>query len=137
MKTTFKFDKLIRDKAHQKMLEAGVEMNLKKLSEEETLSYYKKKIVEEAEEVRDANTTEELIEEMADCLEVIRSMAKFIGTDFDEIENIRKVKKEHKGSFDNHIIVEDVSLERKGIFTKFYDYYIGNPQKYPVVEKIK
>ncbi len=138
MKTTFKFDKLIRDKAFELMRDAGVEMNLKdEISKEEAMSYYKKKIVEEAQEVESSKSKEELLEELADCLEVIQGFAEFMGFDLEEIERVRKVKKEEKGGFTNSIIVQDVSLERKGIFVPFYDYYIKNSSKYPIVEKTK
>lgn len=136
MKKTFKFDKLIRDRAYEMMRDAGVEMKLKEnISEEEVVSYYKKKVLEEAQEVVDAKDREELVEEMADCLEIIKGLAKVLDIDFADIEKARREKIEKKGSFDNRIIVEDVSLERKGIFTKFYDYYIENSDKYPIIEK--
>jgi predicted house-cleaning noncanonical NTP pyrophosphatase (MazG superfamily) len=138
MKTTFKFDKLIRDKAFELMCDAGVDINLKYgLSVEEVVRYYKKKIVEEAQEVKNSDSMENLLEELADCLEVIRGFAKSIGVTMEDLEVVRKEKKEKKGGFENNVVVENVSLAREGIFIPFYDYYIENSEKYPVVEKAK
>jgi predicted house-cleaning noncanonical NTP pyrophosphatase (MazG superfamily) len=138
MKTTFKFDKLIRDKAFETMCNAGVDINLKDgLSVKEVVGYYKKKIVEEAQEVKSAESIGNLLEELADCLEVIRGFTKSMGVTMEDLEVIRKEKKEEKGGFDNNVVVENVSLAREGVFIPFYDYYIENSGKYPVVEKDK
>lgn len=130
MRKTFKFDKLIRDKIYKKMVDAGIDVQLKKISDEVLLDYFKAKMLEEATEVVDAESKDELIEELADCLEVIHGFSKILNISFEKIDQIRKAKEEEKGGFSN-LIAESVSFEPTEKLKPFYDYYVKNPKKYP------
>ncbi|MCH9753671.1 MAG: hypothetical protein K0T99_02080 [Alphaproteobacteria bacterium] len=135
MKKTFRFNKLIRSKLYQRMLDHDIEVKLKDISSNKDLiKAFKEKILEEAEEVVSAESKDELIEELADCLEVIHGFAHVIGADFDSVEKVRVAKKEEKGGFYNSVVVDTVSLEPKERLKKFFDYYRKNPKKYPEVE---
>lgn len=98
-------EKLIRDKIADFVLkERGEVLTTRVASSEELLQLLKNKILEEAEEVFKANTKEELAEEMADLLEVMKSLA--------EKENIVEeifLKRESKlleiGGFDLGIVL--------------------------------
>lgn len=50
-----------------------------------------------------------IIEELADLLEVIEAIMKFKHIDPKDIEHIRKLKQEEKWGFDKRIILENTS----------------------------
>lgn len=69
-------EKLVRDKIAEFVLkERGEVLNTRIASPEEYLQLLKNKLVEESQEVLEANTKEELVEELGDLLEVIRAIA--------------------------------------------------------------
>lgn len=59
----------------------------------------KHKLEEEAHEVTASHTKEEIIEEMADVLEVLDCIAKAYDIDMNEVKEIKNNKKMLKGSF--------------------------------------
>ena len=72
----YPFNKLIRSKLPGRMVEEGVVVNSQKLEIEEYVAQLKQKIIEEANEVSEAKSREELITELADVLEVIYAIAE-------------------------------------------------------------
>lgn len=129
MKKTFIFNKIIRDKCVKQMLDAGVLVKLKKnSSKKELLVFFKNKIVEEANELFNACSKEEMIEELADLLEVIYEFPKILNINLQHIETIKKNKKSIKGGFSKALIVDTVCLDEKhGLI----NYFRANPKKYP------
>jgi predicted house-cleaning noncanonical NTP pyrophosphatase (MazG superfamily) len=118
------------------MVDNDIEVQVKNLSDnEELINYFKEKIIEEAEEVYCAKSKDEIIEELADCLEVIRGFAQAIGENFDSVESVRSSKHTENGGFYNNIVVDTVSLKPVGELKKFYEYYVRNPEKYPEIEE--
>lgn len=133
MRKTFKFDKLIRDKLYKKMVDAGIEVQLKEVCDEQVLlNHFKAKMLEEASEVSNADSESELIEELADCLEVIHGFSKMLNVSFEKIDQIRKEKAEEKGGFSN-VVVDSVSFEPTEKLKRFYEYYLKNSNRYPEV----
>ena len=128
----FKFSKLVRDKTPANLTEEGVEINYipcKKNSE--ILSYYKKKLLEEAQEVKDSQTKEETIEELADCLEVINGLAKLLEIKPEEIEEIRQKKLASRGGFKDKILIESIELPSS---SSWLSYFLKDPLKYPEIQ---
>jgi predicted house-cleaning noncanonical NTP pyrophosphatase (MazG superfamily) len=60
---------------------------------------------------KDANIDEECLEELVDILELAYVLGKMHGASFEELEVIRRNKRELKGGFDKKclFLVEDVS----------------------------
>jgi len=130
----FKYDKLVRDKIYQMMLDAGASVKVKDIKEEaELINYFQLKILEEAQEVVDAQSKQELAEELADCLEVIKAFSEKSGIGFGVIEKIAQEKKEKKGGFEQAVIIETVSLDDRQEFVEYREYLTSKPDKYPVV----
>jgi predicted house-cleaning noncanonical NTP pyrophosphatase (MazG superfamily) len=128
MKKTFKFDKLIRDKLHKRMVDIGIDVTLKyPLCKDELIHYFKNKVLEEAQEVVDAQSRCDMIEELADLTEVLHAIAKIFDLTLGEIENARKQKFAEKGGFDDGVVVDYVSLDASHEFVKYYEKY---PEKY-------
>ncbi|PCH57513.1 MAG: hypothetical protein COC15_00965 [Legionellales bacterium] len=131
MSKTFKFNKLIRDKVYQMMLDENVQVNLKKLSNStEVLEYFKLKLLEEAHEVASATSTEHFIEELVDCLEVIHEFAKLLGLNFTDIESARQQKLASKGGFAQRIVVESITVTEAG---EFMEYHLEHADRYPEI----
>lgn len=98
-------EKLIRDKIADFVLkERGEVLTTRVASSEELLQLLKNKILEEAEEVFKANTKEELAEEMADLLEVMKSLAEKENI-VEEIFLKRESKLLERGAFDLGVVL--------------------------------
>jgi predicted house-cleaning noncanonical NTP pyrophosphatase (MazG superfamily) len=70
-------EKLVRDKIAEFVLkERGEVLNTRLASPEEYMQMLRNKLVEEAREVLEASTKEELAEELADLLEVMKALAE-------------------------------------------------------------
>ena len=77
------------------------------LDEDEYKKALEEKLVEEQEEVL-SSSGDERCEELADMVEVIRSMAKLEGKTLEEIVAIADAKKLKRGGFDDRIYLEKV-----------------------------
>lgn len=82
-----------------RMKNEGVFVYSNSLSESDYLNALKKKIIEEAQEVHDAHSKEDLITELADVMEVIYSIAQASKINLDEIEVARAKKRAINGYF--------------------------------------
>jgi predicted house-cleaning noncanonical NTP pyrophosphatase (MazG superfamily) len=132
MKKTFTFNKLVRSKLDLKMRQAGAEVMLKDCNEEELLAYFKLKIVEEAQEVFEAKTREDMITELADCLEVIRGFADRFNIGMTTIETVANEKLKNRGGFVDGVVIESVTLTSEDKFKDYVSYLESQPKKYPV-----
>jgi predicted house-cleaning noncanonical NTP pyrophosphatase (MazG superfamily) len=126
----YPFNKLIRSKLPDRMVKEGVVINSQKLEIQEYIAQLKQKIIEEANEVSETNSREDLIIELADVLEVIYALAEATSISQLEIEQARIEKREINGYFkpenyvhyiqvahDNHKVIE--YLENKNRPYKF------------------
>ncbi|WP_350019432.1 nucleoside triphosphate pyrophosphohydrolase [Priestia flexa] len=102
------YNKLVRDKILEIIKAEGLSYNAKILSSEELLVEVKAKMIEEANEFMEAVEKKEAVEELADILELIHASLGAYGLDFEELEIIRKEKKEKRGGFDKAIYLIEV-----------------------------
>lgn len=100
------YNKLVRDNIPDIIESNGEKAIYHVLSEEEYWEYLLKKDSEELEEVRQASSKEEIKEELADKLEIIRAMASYQGFTLDDIIETADVKKEKKGAFSKRLVLE-------------------------------
>jgi predicted house-cleaning noncanonical NTP pyrophosphatase (MazG superfamily) len=99
-------EKLVRDRiADFVFRERGEILNTRVALEEELLPFIRQKIVEEANEVFLATTKEELAEELADLLEVMKTLATKEGV-VDLLFEKQSSKYLEKGGFDKGIILK-------------------------------
>lgn len=126
----FGFKKLVRDKIVENIISAGHKPDWKVLSDSEFVEELKKKIVEEASEVPRTDKPEEIVEELADIQEIIDNLLEVLKVSKTEFAKIQKQKKNEKGgSFKKRQYVETV--ETSDEVTKWVQYYLDNPDKYP------
>ncbi|PCJ24351.1 MAG: phosphoribosyl-ATP pyrophosphohydrolase [Rickettsiales bacterium] len=115
----YQFNKLIRSKLPERMTNEGVKLHITHLSKAEYIKELKNKIVEEASEVAETKTKENLVTELADVMEVIRALSEANDITLEEIEAARVEKRSVNGCFlpenyihyievapDNHEVIE-------------------------------
>ncbi len=94
------YNKLVRDKIPEILDAKGVVYEERTASPEEYKQELIKKLTEEIIEFQEAGD----IEELADVLEVIRSLAKL--PEYQHVEEVRKRKAEERGGFEKRIILK-------------------------------
>lgn len=102
------YNKLVRDNIPNIIAEAGKTCRWRIANKDEHLKYLYAKIKEEAEELSNATTKDEAINEIADIVEVVSYIASFF--DISAVETDKRIIAKHKerGGFDNFIILEEV-----------------------------
>jgi predicted house-cleaning noncanonical NTP pyrophosphatase (MazG superfamily) len=101
------YKKLVRDNIPDIIKENNEEPIIKILSDEEYKKELEKKLIEECNEVLNSESNDR-IEELADLLEVMISLAELENNTFDDIEKIRILKKDERGGFSKKIYLEEV-----------------------------
>ncbi len=105
------FNKLVRDKIPEIIAKQGKTVTFRALRGEELKQALKDKLIEETQELINAKSEEELIEEIADVLEVLDWIIReFIetGGSFPMVDDMKKNKASEKGSFLNGYFLESV-----------------------------
>jgi predicted house-cleaning noncanonical NTP pyrophosphatase (MazG superfamily) len=102
------YNKLVRDQIPEMIALTGKQYSTRILENQEYISELRKKSREELEEYMNADCNEAAIEELADLLEVISSLAKGHGSSIDEVEKVRKEKFKERGGFDKRILLVEV-----------------------------
>lgn len=101
------YHKLIRDKIPEIIEKDGSKAKIRILNEEEYQEELIKKIIEEAKEALDAGgDKKELTKEIGDILEIIEALIQVFELDRDEIEKMRRKRKELRGGFDKKLFLE-------------------------------
>lgn len=92
------YNKLIRDKIPKVITQKGGRYKTRVLLTKEFEKELKKKLLEESKELLEA-PREELLSELADVLEVLKSIALHHKIDFRTVEKYRIQKKKERGGF--------------------------------------
>jgi len=127
---TFKLHKIVRDKIVNLLEPRSVKIVSKKLTTEERLIHLKHKLLEESQEAFNSKDQVELIDELADILEVVHALARESHVSMGEVESIRLAKCEKKGGFDECSFIEKITYTPDEYF---YQYCLDNPDKYPEI----
>jgi predicted house-cleaning noncanonical NTP pyrophosphatase (MazG superfamily) len=125
----FKVEKLIRDRVPTILCEKGITVHHRQMEKKEFLQRLKEKIQEEAEEVKLAEGTEDLLEELADVLEVIHATVAAVGSTIGDVEELRVRKREQRGGFDLRLYGVRFDMEENH---PDISYFVRQPDKYPV-----
>lgn len=97
--------KLVRDRIPEIMHANGLEPEIRVLDEPQYLDSLMEKLVEEADELRDAEP-ESRFEELADVYEVLLAILDHLGVEMDEIAGIAARKRAQRGGFAERIWLE-------------------------------
>lgn len=104
-------NKVPRDKVIELMADWGVTPNLVKLDDNKFAGELKNKLLEEALEVKEAFERQELVEELADVLEVVEALAKKNNISQDEILIAKKNKLARNGGYENNYFMESIEID--------------------------
>ena len=104
---TIHYNKLIRDRIPEIIEASGKRCVCSTLSDEEYLAKLDAKLNEELSEYQESKSMEEL----ADLLEVIRTVAAARGSSMEEVESIRRDKAEKRGGFEKKILLTEVTTD--------------------------
>ncbi len=121
-KRRFKVDKLIRDYMPEVMHSQGVEVTARIMEQDEYMQRLKDKLLEEASEVVEAQTSAEYIEEIADLIEVIQALVNATGLSNEQIELRRLSKQQERGGFGKRIYGAYVEVPAD---SKRIDFYLS------------
>lgn len=135
MVKTFKINKMSRDKDPANMQNDNMKVTLKSnITSEDKLKFYKAKLVEESLEVQEALSEQELIEELADCLEVIDGLIKAFGLSRDRVQATQAQKRLKRGGFEKAMIIDTVDVPADHYQAEIF---ASQPHKYPELEEIE
>ncbi|MDE0099926.1 MAG: nucleoside triphosphate pyrophosphohydrolase [Truepera sp.] len=98
------YEKLVRDRIPEIMEREGIRYEIEVLTEELYWEALRKKLVEEAHEVATAGP-DELIHELADVHEVLEALQASHGITPDEVDALRKRRREERGGFARKIFL--------------------------------
>ena len=102
------YNKLVRDKIPEIIENNGERPIFRILSDKEYKIELEKKLLEEYNEVLKAGDAIERIEELADMLEILISLAKLENKSLQDIIKIANIKREKRGDFSKRIFLEKV-----------------------------
>lgn len=106
------FNKLVRDKIPEIIQQDGKIAVTRILNDNEYKIELMKKLLEECNEVLNSSDSSSLIEELADVLEVIRSIALNENCSFSELLEIAKEKENDRGGFNKRIyLIKTITKE--------------------------
>lgn len=100
------YNKLVRDKIPEIIENDGETPVVRVLKDNEYKKELEKKLKEEYEEVLLAKDKKERLEELADMLEVIRTLALLEDEDIQSVINIMDKKREKRGGFTKKLFLE-------------------------------
>ncbi len=103
--STICYNKLVRDRIPEIIVNSGKQCTFMTLSDDDYIAMLDAKLNEELAEYQESKSMEEL----ADLLEVIRSVAKARGSSIDEVEAIRRDKVAKRGGFEQKILLVEVT----------------------------
>ncbi len=127
----FQQNKLWRDKLPARMEAMGSIIHIKQLDDAEYDDQLRIKMLEEADEVRVAKNSTELLEELADVYEVVDALCALHGISKEQLLAIQTKKREDRGGFYGRSYVT-VAEHPAGSFGEHYCR--AQPEKYPEIK---
>lgn len=100
--------KLVRDNISDFIRDQGKQPITKVLDDDAYLVALKNKFEEEVQELIEAQSKDEHMNELADLQELIDALAKFLNILPSELSSKKTKKKKRNGGFDNRIFLEEV-----------------------------
>jgi len=124
----YRVEKLIRDNTMARASKRGaVSIECTTLARAEHAEALREKLLEEAQEVCQATSHEELIDELADVLEVCRSMMHMAGIDPQQVETARAQRYTERGGFEKGLYCHSIDVEEGSTLDQ---YYTANSDRY-------
>lgn len=129
---SFIHNKLWRDKLSKIMKEEGSVVHVEQLDEDQYEEALRAKIVEESIEMLESTDQDDVMEGMADILEVMDALCIVYGIKMDEILQIKEEKQADLGGYNKSELVTRVEHPAGSASEK---YCLDNPEQYPQTEE--
>lgn len=100
------FNKLVRDNIPNIIESNGEKATTRILGDEEYRVELYKKLLEESQEVINSQDTADTLEELADVLEILKSIAELENRNLDDVIEIANQKRLKRGGFSKKIFLE-------------------------------
>lgn len=123
----FLCEKLVRDKTEVRYLAEGGALESRTLNDAEFKRELHKKLLEEANEAIEAQDRDELVAELADVEEILRTIAEFNSITLEEIEASRLQKLAQRGGFSKRLYTSIAAIPEDAPFAA---YLLTKPQHY-------
>ena len=107
------YNKLIRDKIPEIIQKDNAIPKVSILDDEQFSLALKEKLIEEAKELLEAKTQEEILNELSDVLELVESIAVNNKLIIAEVEKQKLARKEKRGGFEKKLFLEYVDEPSK------------------------
>jgi predicted house-cleaning noncanonical NTP pyrophosphatase (MazG superfamily) len=124
-------NKLWRDKAVDSLERAGSILHWSRLDDASFDQELRAKLLEEAHEVVQAKSTEEVCGELADVMEVITTLCQVHNITLEQVQLAQQKKRGERGGFDGRKYVT-IADHPDGSFGT--QYCLASPDKYPEVD---
>ena len=124
----FTAEKLVRDRIPELMQSQGLVVSQRRITGPALVEALRSKLLEEAKEAA-ASSPQELLEELADVLEVLLALSTATGSSMEEVEAARLAKRADRGGFSDGVYVSAVEAEPTLPVVR---YYLARPEQYPV-----
>lgn len=129
----FQLNKLIREKIFVAMQADEFILEKQDLSNNDYFVELKNKLMEESHEVQQAKNDEELVDELADVLEVISSILQLKNIKMERVTSRQHAKKNERGGFSSKYKINSIKLSSDNeLHAKWIKYFSTNPEKYPL-----
>lgn len=102
------------------------------MDHDEFIARLKDKLIEEASEVAQVANEDELVEELADVLEVVHALVIASGVTMENVERTQQAKRLKRGGFDERIYNAAIEAESS---SPAIDYYLS--KGYQEIEKVE
>ncbi|MBI2268569.1 MAG: nucleoside triphosphate pyrophosphohydrolase [Candidatus Blackburnbacteria bacterium] len=102
------YNKLIRDRIPEIIKKNNAVPKVSELNDDQFKIALKEKLVEEAKELLEAKTDEEILNELSDVLQLLESIALNNNTTIVEVEKQKEKKKIERGGFERKLFLEYV-----------------------------
>lgn len=106
------FRKLVRDEIPSKILGHGERVDQARIDKAESRAALVIKLFEEAQELLNAGSPDEVTAELADLAEVLRSLCAATGVDWDAVQLAAEEKRRARGSFEHNVVLMETSWPR-------------------------
>lgn len=103
------YDKLVRDRIPEIIQKEGNIADIIILSEESFIQAIKEKLIEEANEVCNAQNRDDILSELADLQEVMDTIKQLYNINTLEVNTIQAVKALQRGKFEKRLYLKSVS----------------------------
>ena len=103
-----KYNKLVRDRIPEIIIENGEKPSIRKLKQKEFKTEILKKLVEEVKEVQGAKDRTEMIKELADVQEIMNALYGAYKIERSDVTQLARRRRKERGAFKNKIFLKSV-----------------------------